>query len=165
MSTCAGLAIEYRSRRDFFIDTIAEEFHTKQSTSFNPTWAGMDVHECSLKPQGMLEKASYKKMFSFVPPTSGMFIWVCVFMNKQVCILTALQIAMHFDSHPSFKEGDEETLEVQLFTKFAEAGILLAPGWYFASTDDINDAGQGHYRISFSNADVCLDLFYSTIDT
>jgi aromatic amino acid aminotransferase I / 2-aminoadipate transaminase len=73
----AGLAIEYRTRRDFFIDTIGEEFHMKQSTAFNPIWTGMDVYECSLKPQGMIEKASYKKMFSFVPPTSGMFVWVC----------------------------------------------------------------------------------------
>ena len=71
-----GLAVEYRIRRDFFIDTIAEEFDTKQSITFNPIWAGMDVYECSLKPQGMIEKTSYKKYFSFVPPTSGMFVWV-----------------------------------------------------------------------------------------
>ena len=60
---------------------------------------------------------------------------------------------MHFESIPSFKEGDEETLEVQLWEKIAEAGVLMAPGWYFAS-HELAEAGEGHYRISFSNAEV-----------
>lgn len=60
---------------------------------------------------------------------------------------------MHFESKPSFKEGDEETLEVQLWENLAEAGVLMAPGWYFSAQDTV-DAGEGHYRISFSNADV-----------
>lgn len=63
---------------------------------------------------------------------------------------------MHFDSHPSFKAGDEESLEVQLWTKLAEEGLLVAPGWFFAADDGVNDAGQGHFRISFSNAEVSL---------
>ena len=67
---------------------------------------------------------------------------------------------MHFESMPSFKEGDEETLEVKLWEKIAEAGVLMAPGWYF-SAQDMMDAGEGHYRISFSNAEVG---FFITID-
>ena len=70
-------------------------------------------------------------------------------------VLNSSQLTIHFDAHPSFKEGEEETLEVQLWTKLAEAGLLIAPGWYFAATDDINDVGSGHFRISFSNAEVC----------
>lgn len=69
-----------------------------------------------------------------------------------------LQLEMYFDSHPSFKEGDEETLEVQLWTNLAEAGLLVAPGWYFAADDDVNDAGSGHFRISFSNAEVGYNI-------
>ena len=61
---------------------------------------------------------------------------------------------MHFDSHPSFKAGDEETLEMQLWKNLAEEGLLLAPGWFFAADDEVSDAGQGHFRISFSNAEV-----------
>ena len=53
---------------------------------------------------------------------------------------------------PSFKEGDEETLEMQLWEKIAEAGVLMAPGWYFSATEI--DSGEGHYRISFSQAEV-----------
>lgn len=48
----------------------------KQSVAVQSIWAGCEVYECSFKPTSMVEKASQKKIFSFVPPTSGMFIWV-----------------------------------------------------------------------------------------
>lgn len=54
---------------------------------------------------------------------------------------------------PSFKEGDEETLEMQLWEKVADAGVLVAPGWYF-SPGELLDSGEGHYRISFSHVEV-----------
>lgn len=133
-----GLAVEYKSRRDFFIDSLADEFHLQKALSVQGFWAGCDVLEAYSKPKSGV-RASEKfsvKYFSFVPPTSGMFIW----------------IKMHFESKPSFKEGDEETLEVQLWENLAEAGVLMAPGWYFSAQDTV-DAGEGHYRISFSNAD------------
>ena len=53
-----------------------EEFHVMQSVSNKSIWAGLDVYECSVKPTSMTEKASYKKIFSFAPPSSGMFLWV-----------------------------------------------------------------------------------------
>ncbi|KAF7792821.1 hypothetical protein EIP86_003921 [Pleurotus ostreatoroseus] len=134
-----GLAVEYTARRDHFIDCIADEFHLQKAPSVaHGVWAGCDVFEAYEKPKGsqMTEKfATRTKYFSFVPPTSGMFIW----------------IKMSFESMPSFKEGDEETLEMQLWEKIAEAGVLMAPGWYFSATDI--DSGEGHYRISFSQAE------------
>lgn len=48
----------------------------KKSVAVKSVWAGLDVHECSIKPTGMFEKANNRRLFSFVPPTSGMFIWV-----------------------------------------------------------------------------------------
>lgn len=59
-----------------------------------------------------------------------------------------------FTNHPSFKEGDEETLEMRLWTELAEAGVLIAPGWMFSATGANLAAREGHFRISFSNADV-----------
>ena len=116
----------------------------QMSIGTTASWKGCTVYTASAKPKAgssrMLEKCSYgsKSLFSVVPPTSGMFLW----------------IAMDFEAHPSFKEGEEETLEMQLWTNLAEAGVLVAPGWYFAANDDVNDKGQGHFRISFSNAEV-----------
>ncbi|PSR73704.1 hypothetical protein PHLCEN_2v10623 [Hermanssonia centrifuga] len=138
-----GLAIEYRTRRDYFIDCLADEFHlAKSATLEQGLWKGCEVHEGSLKPKNsiiMFEKTAIKtKMFSFVPPTSGMFIWMKI----------------HFENYPSFKAGDEATLEMQLWEKLAEAGVLVAPGWYFSAyVGEAPDAGEGHFRISFSNAE------------
>ncbi len=62
---------------------------------------------------------------------------------------------IHFENYPSFKAGDEATLEMQLWEKLAEAGVLVAPGWYFSAyVGEAPDAGEGHFRISFSNAEV-----------
>ncbi|EKM59753.1 uncharacterized protein PHACADRAFT_250454 [Phanerochaete carnosa HHB-10118-sp] len=132
-----GLAVEYKARRDYFIDTLFEEFHVRQSYSTESIWAGCEVYDCYAKPTDTVEKTSYRKLFTFIPPTSGMFVW----------------LSMDFESHPSFKEGEEETLEMQLFINLAEAGVLVAPGWYFAADEDMNDRGRGHFRISFSNAE------------
>ncbi|OCH95918.1 PLP-dependent transferase [Obba rivulosa] len=135
-----GLATQYTDRRDFFIDCFAEEFHLQLTTGERGAWAGCTVYAASPKPRGdaMSEKYSVgTKMFSFVPPTSGMFLW----------------IKMNFENHPSIKSDPEETLEMKLWTKIAEAGVLIAPGWYFAANEDIPDAGRGHFRISFSNAE------------
>ena len=60
---------------------------------------------------------------------------------------------MDFTSIQSFEEGGEKTLEMQLFENIAEAGVLMAPGWFF-STSEALDTGVGHFRISFSSAEV-----------
>ncbi|KAI0340764.1 PLP-dependent transferase [Trametopsis cervina] len=131
-----GLAVEYRSRRDYMIDLLNEEFQVEKSVGTQGLWTGLDVYEYRTKSVGMTEKFRSKKLFSMVPPDSGMFLW----------------LTMHFSNANSFKEGEEETLEVQLFEKLAKSGVLVSPGWLFASTDDIIEAGSGHFRLSFSNA-------------
>lgn len=62
---------------------------------------------------------------------------------------------LHFDGLPSFQPGDEDSYEMKLFANFAEAGVVVAPGWFFAA-DTVNppEPGAGHFRVSFSNADV-----------
>lgn len=92
-------------------------------------------------------------MLSFTAPSSGMFVWV----------------KLHFEAIPKPEprggegegggEGGEETetTEIRLWTKLAQAGVLAAPGWFFAADmveppTDPNE--EGHMRMSFSNADV-----------
>jgi len=50
---------------------------------------------------------------------------------------------------------------MQLWDKFANGGVLLAPGWYFsADQENIPDGKyEGHYRVSFSTATVRIYLF------
>ena len=69
------------------------------------------------------------------------------------------QMKVNFKDHPSFKEGDDVSLEMKLWTQLAEAGVLIAPGWMFSATGANLEEQEGHFRISFSNADVCLVSF------
>ncbi|KAI0921014.1 hypothetical protein AcW1_004869 [Taiwanofungus camphoratus] len=137
-----GLAVQYKTRRDFFIDCLADEFHLESSPSDLGVWRGHDIYTAYARPSRqllILEKGYGVKMFSFVPPTSGMFIWVVV----------------HFENLPAIRSDPEESPEMQLWTKLAEAGLLIAPGFFFAADQENPPApqGDGHFRISFSSAD------------
>ncbi|KAI0776130.1 PLP-dependent transferase [Trametes elegans] len=136
-----GLAAQYQARRDFLLDALAEEFHFKTSLGTTGAWKGSTVYTAHPKPQRgatMTEKFAMddRPFFSLVPPTSGMFVW----------------LKMHFDNVNGFKEGDAQTLEVKLWTKIAEAGVLFGPGRYFAAEEGSINPAEGHYRVSFSSA-------------
>jgi hypothetical protein len=74
-----GLGTQYAIRRDHFIDCLDDEFELQLSSARNGVWEGCDYYLASTKLNGkqMSEKFGRKTMFSFVPPTSGMFVWVC----------------------------------------------------------------------------------------
>ncbi|KAH8094916.1 PLP-dependent transferase [Cristinia sonorae] len=133
-----GLAVEYEVRRNFLLDTLASEFHLRPTLGVQGIWKGLEVFVAYAKPDGS-EKFGYgNKLFSIVPPTSGMFLWV----------------KLHFDDLHNFQPGDEESLEMQMFIKLAESGVIVAPGWLFAGNPaDPPEPGSGHFRIAFSNAD------------
>ena len=61
---------------------------------------------------------------------------------------------IHFENHPSFKPQDKAVLEMQLWEKIADAGVLIGPGWMFAASEDIQKETEGHLRIAFSLVDV-----------
>lgn len=134
-----GLASQYKSKRDFFLDCFLDEYDVRHATSSLALWKGWTVYEAYSKPSGgfMSEKKARVKVLSFVPPTSGMFLWLKV----------------HFENHPAFKEEGEETLEIKLWTKLAEAGLVISPGTFFAASEAQLTPASGHFRLSFSNAD------------
>ncbi|EPS98782.1 hypothetical protein FOMPIDRAFT_1024508 [Fomitopsis schrenkii] len=141
-----GLAVQYKTRRDWFIDCLSEELHLEATTSSDVSfWKNSVVYDAYPKRSNswmMSEKGSVgTKLFSFVPPTAGMFIWIKV----------------HFNNIPAYRRGgqDEESPEIQLWTKIADAGVLIAPGWFFAANADNppTDELEGHFRVSFSNHD------------
>lgn len=69
-------------------------------------------------------------VISFVPPTSGMFLWVGYLANEDSVSLLrdTVQIQVNFKAHPSFKQSGHQALELRLFTEFLNAGVLVAPG-------------------------------------
>ncbi|EJD01652.1 PLP-dependent transferase [Fomitiporia mediterranea MF3/22] len=163
-----GLRAEYTQRRDFFIDELMEYFDIRPMYVAQGSWAGCTalVARPRTRSQSRANNVSSEKqdfafgekpIFSLVPPSSGMFVW----------------LKIHFENHPSFRAPeDKATLEVKLWTKIADSGVLIGPGWMFAATDEIQQEAEGHFRIAFSNAeydvmkkaiqvmhDVLLDFF------
>ena len=117
----------------------------QMSIGTTASWKGCTVYTASAKPKAgssrMLEKRSYgsKSLFSVVPPTSGMFVWV----------------KMHFENAPGYQPDEEpNTMELKLWVKIAEAGVLIGPGRYFSSDEESVDPVDGHFRIAFSYASV-----------
>jgi len=143
MILIAGLGRQYTLRRDHFIDCLDDEFDLRLSPARNGVWEGCDYYLASKKfnSNQTIEKFGRKTMFSFVPPTSGMFVW----------------IKLHLENVPSSGHSDDdESLEIQLWTKLAKAGVLLAPGWFFSAdliTGSHSTNAEGHFRISFSNSE------------
>lgn len=74
-----GLAAEYKHRRDYFVQCLNEEFHLERSLEERGVWKGCNVYGAYAKPRLQVKsekEAPPVKMFSFVPPSSGMFVWV-----------------------------------------------------------------------------------------
>ncbi|KIK59151.1 hypothetical protein GYMLUDRAFT_44904 [Collybiopsis luxurians FD-317 M1] len=138
-----ALRLQYRQRRDYLLDCLAEEFHLQSSMSTQGYTAGALIYYASLKPKrsfvSLTEKneAFSRPVFSFVPPTSGMFVW----------------LKIHFEEHPSFAIVGYKALELKLWSELAEAGVVMAPGAVFAAIPvDDETVGDGHFRVSFSNS-------------
>jgi len=130
------LGAEYTRRRDQLMDCLHEEF-TLQFEEPNDGGPIRYLAYLKSKTDPITEKFSHPGtlVFSFVPPSSGMFIW----------------IRMHFEEYPAVS-SKKESLEIQLWTRLAEAGLLIAPGYIFDPIRAVNDR-RGHYRLSFSEAD------------
>ncbi|KAI0329543.1 PLP-dependent transferase [Cubamyces sp. BRFM 1775] len=138
-----GLAAQYKARRDYLLDALSDEFHLKVSFGASGSWKGCTIYTATAKPRRgalMTEKfalgAGDKPYFSVVPPSAGMFVW----------------LKMHYENVPGFRQGDEDTLEMKLWTKLAEAGVLIGPGRYFNSDEESVSPAECHFRISFSFA-------------
>jgi aromatic amino acid aminotransferase I len=69
----SGVGAEYTRRRNFFLDCLVENFHLEPGSSSKGGFKGFDVYFASIdKGKGQIQGP----IFSFVPPTSGMFVWV-----------------------------------------------------------------------------------------
>ncbi|KAA1477299.1 PLP-dependent transferase [Dentipellis sp. KUC8613] len=165
-----GLRMQYKARRDLFVDLLAGAFDLQRAVGTREmgAWAGMTVYTAYAKHQGGMwgagagEKTGERDpLFSFVPPSSGMFVWVKVHFGE------------HTAGAAANKPVGDDTLEMKLWIKLAEAGVLMAPGWYFAADKDeeripADPNVEGHLRMSFSNAEFAdmrkaVDIFSKTL--
>nr|GAT55950.1 predicted protein [Mycena chlorophos] len=135
-----GLRVQYTLRRDFLVDCFSEEFQLT-SAAGSGLWTGCQVYNASprTRPSSFFNEKMpvAKPLFSFVPPTSGMFVWLKV----------------HLADHPDYETVGVKELESKLFIELAEAGVVMGPGFMFNPTDDWSDVTSGHFRVSFSNGE------------
>ncbi|KAG8795712.1 hypothetical protein FRC17_008105 [Serendipita sp. 399] len=93
------------------------------------------------------EKSQMKKKkirVRFVPPTSGMFVWVRVDFTGLLPPIRAPD-----------EEEDEATHEGRFWNHLAEGGLLIVPGWIFRGEKNHPPSDPnvyGHYRVSFSDS-------------
>lgn len=64
-----GLRAQYTKRRDFFVDLLIQKFDIEIKKSAEKS-SGVAVYHASLRNSQLKEP-----VFSFVPPTAGMFVW------------------------------------------------------------------------------------------
>ncbi|KAG8956191.1 hypothetical protein FRC04_004267 [Tulasnella sp. 424] len=121
-----GLQKQYTDRRDLLIDAIASEFDLVEAASAPDFFGGARVL-CAREKRSTWNKFGYADekekdtWFSFIPPTSGMFVWVRI----------------HLVNHPSYgaiiSPEEPVTLEEKLFYTIAEKNLLIGPGWFFTT--------------------------------
>jgi len=153
--------MQYTQRRDFFVDCLWERFDLTPTVLAEGIWNGSNVYVAKRKHRDSLEVEEKKgsseshALFSFVPPTSGMFVW----------------LQMHFEHHPLFPSHGSKALETKLWLALAEAGLLLASGGAFAGGPEVQlTSDLGHFRISFSQVEPmdlnkALDIFASVLES
>ncbi|KAI9432476.1 pyridoxal phosphate-dependent transferase [Lactarius indigo] len=148
-----GLRAQYQHRRDFLIDCFAEEFELFPEPG-TASGGGGPASLCAYpRRSGGDEKAarSARPLLSFVPPSSGMFLWV----------------TLHFGDVPDKRDesdGSVLTPEYQFWEKLAKAGVLVGPGWIFSPSEPPMVLGGapptkadrqiGHVRVSYTPADM-----------
>jgi len=139
----AGLRTQYIQRRDFFLDCFWEQFDVVPAVPDEGMWEGSTYYVGRRKSR-ISSEVNVKKefpddtpLFSLVPPTSGMFIW----------------IQIHLGHHPLYPSHGSKALETKLWLTLNDSGLLLAPGSLFATDSEVQlRSDRGHFRASFSNA-------------
>ncbi|KAG7449369.1 PLP-dependent transferase [Guyanagaster necrorhizus] len=139
-----ALRLQYQQRRDAFIDALADAFQLDMAIEMNGHRKGSLVYHASLKPERQFsEKSSMrysKPLFSFVPPSSGMFVW----------------LKLHLEDHPSYTAVGYKPLELKLWSALADHGVVFGfgQGSMFSASEVTDETkGDGHFRISFSMTD------------
>ncbi|KAF9522389.1 pyridoxal phosphate-dependent transferase [Crepidotus variabilis] len=140
-----GLAQQYTRRRSLFIDLLGQQFDLQpEATSANSKDHGHTVYLAYRKnpkyfPSPRSRDDKEVPVFSFVPPLSGMFVW----------------LTFHFDDRLLSLTKGEETIEQRFWAVVAKEGLLIGPGYMFAADPSVpaRDHRTGHFRISFSSVE------------
>ncbi|KAJ5272455.1 PLP-dependent transferase [Penicillium angulare] len=138
-----NLRIEYQTRRDWIIKAFAQQFTLKPAA---------EVPAISTS-QGMVALIESVPIFSFVPPTGGMFIWTAFYLGQNP---NSNKIRLD-----STIEDPEQLFGHTLWETRVEELVLLTPGSYYypwQGKDKVSTKARGtepeivNFRFSFSMA-------------
>ncbi|KAG7446629.1 PLP-dependent transferase [Guyanagaster necrorhizus] len=133
----SGLKREYAVRRNWICDIIGETFDVKTGTSDE----GLVVYG----------KGTKVRLFSFVPPRAGMFLWCKLYLEENKEFLALKAQAGDVDPEAAF--------EKKLWRELAHEKVLLTPGSYYTpwqgkEKSSIASSGREHgvifFRMAFS---------------
>lgn len=140
----ANLRDQYRARRNQMCDAITRSFDVREAETTTVKGA-----------EGLVAfaKGTDTPIFSFVPPTGGMFIWITVYISKSTRFAKFTDDATIEDPEQAFMD--------ELWKTLADNKVLLAPGHYYEPWQGAEKAttatrggerGIGHFRLAFSTA-------------
>lgn len=152
-----NLRLEYQKRRDWMLAAIRKNFSLVPASDFPELHAeGLvaAIDEDGGSSQGI-------PIFSFIPPTGGMFIWTKFYFGQNSAYLAIKD---------GQKESDhEQAFANRLWAELAEERVLLTPGYYYhpwqgaektSTAARAADADTSHFRLTFAMTTVSTD-FYS----
>ncbi|KAK4052449.1 hypothetical protein OIV83_002251 [Microbotryomycetes sp. JL201] len=135
----ARLKTEYEIRRNDMVDAVFASFDVKDA-------AASGVKDA----EGLVAfaKGTNVPVFSFVPPSGGMFLWIKVYLSKSPV----------WSSYES-KEDPERAFVDDLMEQLIADNVLLVPGYHyypFIGADKLTTAAQGlpagvgYFRLAYS---------------
>ncbi|KAK0225502.1 PLP-dependent transferase [Armillaria fumosa] len=146
----SGLKREYAIRRNWACDALGEAFDIKKGTSDE----GLVVYG----------KGTKVRLFSFVPPRAGMFLWCKLYLEENQDFLAVKAEAGDEDPEAAF--------ERKLWKELVDEKVLLTPGSYYTAwkgkektsiATSGRECGVIFFRIAFSmtTASTIISLFAS----
>ena len=147
-----GLREQYKLRRDFFVDCLADEFDLipTSPSAISGRWAAAAAGEDPMVLSAYRPGEKSRMLLSFVPPSAGMFVWVVLYFGD-------------VPDKTDEEDGSVLTPERQFWIRLVKAGVLTAPGWIFSPAEHVEgsvfpsgkeDRQVGHIRLSYTPPDV-----------
>ncbi|ORY70789.1 aromatic aminotransferase Aro8 [Leucosporidium creatinivorum] len=135
----SNLRDQYQHRRDQMIDAFARLYDLRPASSTSVPGA-----------EGLVAfaKGTETPIFSFVPPTGGMFIWARFYLNNSP------RYAIYAN-----EEDPEQAFMTDLWKELAAASVLLVPGAYYSpwqGKDKVTtatrgeEANIGYFRLTYA---------------
>ncbi|KAL3474298.1 pyridoxal phosphate-dependent transferase [Aspergillus californicus] len=123
-----NLRTEYHRRRNWMIDAFAQHFTLVPASEIEPSLQGA--------PEGVVAALlNSTPIFSFVPPTGGMFIWAKFYLAAN----PGFQVVKEDET----VDDPEQIFAEKLWAEFAEELVLLTPGSYYHPWQGKDKEGTG----------------------